>query len=484
MKLIKLFSVLVGLVVLISLSSCTKQLARININPNAVENPQPAYLLTNAIITACNTYWSLGAADGSNGNPSNLFVQYWASDQYTDQDRYIFANNDFQGFWTSLYSGSLINLNEIIQLPDGESNSNYKGIALILRSWEYCLLTDAFGDIPYSQSIQIEKYPTPAYDPQQKVYEGILNDLKIALDSLNPDGAGVNGDVIYNGNINLWEKLDNSLRLRIALRIADREPDLAKSVIQEISNSGGNYISSNSEIAELNYLDAPNDNPLAELFLTRDDYRISKTIVDTLLKLNDPRLPIYAAPTQNPTPQIYVGFPNGLLPGNAGAIGLSNTSRPGSYFLAAHSPAVIMSYAEVLFDRAEAAARGFTDENAKALYQEAITASLQQYNISQNVIDTYLDQPDIQYNPNNFKESIGDQKWIALFGEGSEAFAEWRRLGYPLLKPAVAGVLNGQMPLRFIYPGTEQSLNNKGYQQAITDQGPNLLTTRLWFDVN
>ncbi|TAN01755.1 MAG: SusD/RagB family nutrient-binding outer membrane lipoprotein, partial [Chitinophagaceae bacterium] len=140
--------------------------------------------------------------------------------------------------------------------------------------------------------------------------------------------------------------------------------------------------------------------------------------------------------------------------------------------------------AEVLFDRAEAAARGFTNENAATLYKEAITASLQQYNVSQSDIDKYLAQPEVQYNPDNFKESIGVQKWIALFGQGLEAFAELRRLGYPQLKPAVAGVLNGKMPLRFIYPGTEQSLNKIGYQQAIGNQGPDLLTTRLWFDVN
>lgn len=479
----RIFVVISGLLFLAGASSCSKELARINQNPNAVQNPQPAYLLTGAIKTACDDYWNVGAADAS-GNPSSLFVQYWAAIQYTDQDRYIFANTGFQGFWTNLYSGSIVNLDEIIKQAKDENNPNYQGIALVLRSWNYCLLTDAFGDIPYSQSMQIQQYPAPAYDPQQRVYEGLLNDLDTAQSLLNPNGDAVNGDIIYGGNISEWKKFDNSLRLRIALRIADREPDLAKAVIQQIAGTGNNYISSNADNAELVYQDAPNDNPLYELFLTRDDYRISKTIVDTLFKLNDPRLPIYASPTQDPTAQTYVGIPNGLLVGDASALGFTKTSRPGSYFLSAHAPAVIMSYAEVLFDRAEAAARGFTNENAAALYKEAITASLQQYNVSQSDIDKYLAQPEVQYDPDNFKESIGVQKWIALFGQGLEAFAELRRLGYPQLKPAVAGVLNGKMPLRFIYPGTEQSLNKIGYQQAIGNQGPDLLTTRLWFDVN
>ena len=110
-------------------------------------------------------------------NSSSLFVQQWAIIQYTDPDRYIFTNNDFQEFWTVEYS-SIGNLNQIIKLADDQENPNYKGVALVLRSWAFSLLTDAFGDIPYSQSIQIDKYLTPAYDAQKDVYEGMLNDLK------------------------------------------------------------------------------------------------------------------------------------------------------------------------------------------------------------------------------------------------------------------------------------------------------------------
>jgi hypothetical protein len=194
---------------------------------------------------------------------------------------------------------------------------------------------------------------------------------------------------------------------------------------------------------------------------------------------------VYAAKTQDPTPQNYVGLPNGLLVGDASDYGFSKTSKPGAYFLDPHAPAVIISYAEVLFDRAEAAARGFTNEDASDLYAQAIKASLNQYNISDAATVTdYLAQASVQYDAANFKKSIGEQKWIALFGQGLEAFAEWRRLDYPQLQPAVAGVLDGKIPVRFIYPGTEQSLNGKNYKAAVANQGPDVLTTKLWFDVN
>jgi hypothetical protein len=96
------------------------------------------------------------------------------------------------------------------------------------------------------------------------------------------------------------------------------------------------------------------------------------------------------------------------------------------------------------------------------------------------VVNNYL----AQYDASNYKKSIGDQKWLALFGQGLEAFAEWRRLDYPQLTPAVAGTLGGKIPVRFLYPGTEQSLNGANYKAAVASQGADVLTTKLWFDVN
>ncbi|WP_419801322.1 SusD/RagB family nutrient-binding outer membrane lipoprotein [Mucilaginibacter sp.] len=462
-----------------AVSSCKKDLVNLNQNPTAAQNAQPDYLLTGATKLTADTYW--GTAN--NMDASLLFVQHWAKIQYTDPDRYIYTNSAFQELWTVGYSKSIINLNQIIQLANAQANPNYKGVALVLRSWVFLLLTDAYGDIPYKQSAAIDQYLTPVYDAQKDVYFALLDDLKTAQTALDPAGKPIGGDIIYNNNISLWKKFANSLRLRIALRIADREPAKSKQVLADIQTEGGTYISSNAEIAQLVYQTSPNQNPISNLFDTRDDYRISKTMVDQLFALNDPRLPIYASKTQVATPQTYVGLPNGLLVGDASNFGLTKTSKPGTYFLAPQAPAVIMSYAEVLFDRAEAAARGFTTENAASLYTQAIGASLKQYGIADADAAIYTALPAVQYDAANFKKSIGNQKWIALFGQGLEAFAEWRRLDYPQLQPAVAGALNGKIPVRFIYPGTEQALNGINYAAAVARQGPDALTTKLWFDV-
>lgn len=480
MKRIHISLTFFSVLTLIAFTSCKKDLEKVNQNPNAAQQAQPDYLLTAAIKTTADTYWGTN----NNMNSSLLFVQFWSKIQYTDADRYIFSNNDFQELWTTSYSKSIINLNNIIKLAEQQENNNYKAVALVLRSWVFSILTDAYGNIPYKQAAQIDEYLTPAYDAQKDVYLGILDDLKTAQSLLDPTGKAIAGDVIYNNNIARWKKFTNSLRLRIALRIADREPETSKQVISNVQTEGGEYISSNSETAQLVYLNSPNQNPISNLFDTRDDYRISKTITDQLFTLNDPRLSVYAAKTQVVTPQTYVGIPNGLLVGDASNLGFTKTSKPGTYFTSPNAPAVIISYAEVLFDLAEAAARGFTTSDAADLYQQAVTASLKQYGIADNLIPTYLAQAAVQYDASNYKKSIGIQKWIALFGQGLEAFAEWRRLDYPQLQPAVAGVLSGKLPLRFIYPGTEQSLNGQNYKTAVALQGADLLTTKLWFDVN
>ncbi|AEV99408.1 hypothetical protein A4D02_26590 [Niastella koreensis] len=460
-------------------ASCKKDLAEINKNPNAAENPQPDYLLTAAQKITADLYWG---AD-NNFNSSLLIIQHWAKIQYTEPDRYIFSNSSFTSLWNTAYAQSITNLNTIIKLPDEKANVNYKSVAIILRSWVFSLLTDAYGNIPYKQAGDIKNSLTPAYDTQKDVYLGLLDELKSASAALTTTGNTITGDVIYGGKTDRWKKFANALRLRIALRIADQEPEKAKQTIAEVLSDAGGLIGSNTETAQFVYSTSPQQNPISAWFDTRDEFRIAKTMLDKLTALNDPRIPVFANKPTDATVTTYVGVPSGLTTSDANNLGLAKTSRPGSYFFAPLSPAVIMSYSEVLFARAEAAARGFTTEDASALYKAAITASLNQYGITDaTAISNYLGQTAVQYDATNYKKSIGEQKWIALYGEGLEAFAEWRRLDYPQLTPAVAGVLDKKIPVRLIYPGSEQTLNADNYKAAVTNQGTDNLLTKLWFD--
>ncbi|HJV78017.1 MAG TPA: SusD/RagB family nutrient-binding outer membrane lipoprotein [Paludibacter sp.] len=460
----------------LALSSCNNTLDEINKNPNATETPLPPYLLTSALKQGADIYWG----SESNFNSSLLFVQHWAKIQYAEPDRYDVSNSSFTSLWNTGYSTLITDLNTILNFSDQQANSNYKGIALTLRSWTFLLLTDAYGSIPYKEAGQ---KVTPAYNTQKEVYTGLLEDLKQAQSLLSTTNGTVTGDLAYKGNIAKWKKLVNSLRLRIALRISDKEPALAKQAAIDATTDAGGLISSNSETFQFIYTSSPQQNPASAWFETRDDYRISKTIVDKLYELSDPRLSVYAQLPSDASVGKYVGGANGLSNSDANSQGFAKTSKPGTYFLTSQSPAVIFAYSEVLFDLSEAVARGYIAGDAEQFYKNAITASLNQFGITDaTVISNYLNQAVVKYDATNYAKSIGTQKWIAFFGQGLDAFAEWRRLDYPQLTAGPATVLDGQIPSRFFYPGTEQSLNGTSYQAAIAIQGKDLLITKLWFD--
>lgn len=461
----------------LSLFSCSKQLAEINENPNSTSNPDPAYLLTGVEKTAATNYWGSTA----NYSGTQLITQQWARIQYTDLDRYIYTNSTFTSFWNNILSYHITALDDIINIGRNTNNNNYVAVGHVLRAWEFQLLTDVFGDVPYSQVNKIDSFATQKYDTQQDIYHSLINELDSALTLFDVNGTPIEGDRIYSNSITKWQKFANGLKIRIALRIADREPDFSKKWINEAIQSG-KIMESNADNATFIFSSSPNWNPVAEIFSTREDSRISANLVNTLENLNDPRLPIYAdLPTDT---SIYIGVPNGLLVGDASKYGLYKTSRPGAYFRADAAPAVILTFSELQFALAEAVERGFISGDAASFYNNGITASFNQYGIeSTSDINEYLSQSEVKYNPTNYKKSIGQQKWIALFGQGIECFSEWRRLDYPVLTPAVAGVLNGAIPVRFIYPGTEQTLNKANYTAAVAHQGTDNLLTKLWFDV-
>ncbi|KAA6439371.1 SusD/RagB family nutrient-binding outer membrane lipoprotein [Dyadobacter flavalbus] len=461
------------------LAGCQDELEEINENPNEAISAQPEYLLANSIKSNADVILGSDASMET----TTLFVQHWAKIQYTDVDKYTVSISNIQNIWTNLYSQGLTDFTRIIEIGEQTGNVNYQAVGLILKSWTFQILTDLYGDIPYSEAGKIEQTLTPKYDAQKDVYLGLLNDLKKASELINPAGSPISGDVIYNGNLNKWKKFANSLRLRIALRIADREPEIAKTVVAELAADKSQLIASNDEIAQLNYLASPNQNPVSRDRETRDDYRVSKSVIDKLQELKDPRLAIFANKTVDATPTGYLGVTNGLPADSSAKLGFTKTSKLGDYFTAPTSPAVFLSYSEVLFNLAEAAQRGFIADKPAELYKAAVTASLQQFKVNSADITAYLAQPAVAYNPANFKKSIGEQKWLALFSQGPEAYTEWRRLDYPQLKPAYAGVLDGKIPSRLIYPTGEQALNGANYKAAVANQGEDRLTTKLWFDV-
>ncbi len=503
------FLCLFGLALIIG--SCDKNFDEVNRNPNQPENVTPDLLLPNIIRGSVNTWANLG------WNYGNLVMQYSSKIQFTSEDRYEWGPQSTP--WNTYYS-LLRDVKNIELLSAAGEQNNYLGVALVLKSWMYHVLTDCYGDIPYSEAIKgkSDAIYFPVYDPQEKVYEGILEDLKRANDLLGSSSEAVRGDILFEGNILKWKKLANSLRLRILLRLSKRiDPSAAMREI--LSDPTANPVfQSNQDQAALQYLPtAPNQ---WTLYTTRsgsyDEIRMSTTIEQALKRLDDPRLGVYFQPTTNSGAGTageegdYAGVPNGLndeealqySPSGDPTKGGSNyISRVGLMFaclacdpLASPTAAqgIIMTYAELQFILAEAAERGYISGDPGAYYLNGIRASFDyyttrvpaNYGIQVTPPDSYFTQAEVEYTGDTQAKlrKIATQKWLALFFNGLESWFDWKRTGIPEIIPGPGNVNNDRVPRRFIYPTSEQLLNDGAYHQAVQRQGTDDMNTRVWWD--
>lgn len=463
-------------------ASCTGDFDKLNTNPNSASSATADLFMPHGIQSAVDIQsgGSLGMDIGEG------FSQHWARIQYTDIDQYTVSSDVYTAGWQGLFIESLADYNRIIKLGQESGNTNYQAAAVILRSWVFSLLTDIYGDIPYKTAVQgLEGMLLPTYDSQKDVYAGLIAELKTAGESINTANTTmpISGDILFNGDMLKWKKFANSLSLKLLSRMIDKAdaPIDVKSEITRILSDPTKYpvMASVADNIQLNYLDATNNqNPVNVNRKTRDDHRVSATLVDRLVALNDARLPIYAnLPADGGT---YKGVPNGLSSSDANALGLTKTSKVGNYFVAATAPGVIMTYAELLFLKAEFAYKGVAIAGeTSANYAAAITASFAQYKLAAPT--EYIAANALKSGADGYTQ-IMEQKWIALFGQGLEAWTEYRRTGIPALKVPVLNTNQNVLPTRLPYPGSEESLNFANFSAALSSQGgKNDMKLKLWF---
>jgi hypothetical protein len=467
---------------LLTLTLACSDFGDINVNPNNPSTPSPAGLLTGALRNVGTINAQVGPG-GANIVPA-MYVQQLGDVIYIEDSKYKTINFNYNGW----YAGPLINLQHIIELNTDEktrvnastfgSNANQIAIARILKAYFFQWITDRWGDIPYSEALKGEADFTPAFDKQEAIYADLFKEWKEATTQFD-DGNVVQGDILLNGNTSKWKKFANSLRLIAALRLSKVSPEIGKKEFQSALDDG--VLSSATDNVQYKFLsESTNENPVYTNYVVsnRKDYALSDVFVNYLKKTSDPRLPFLAS--KNISGE-YVGVPYAV-----GGAKAQDLSLIGSLLSQQNSPVNIITYAQVLFAQAEAAALGWTNGNAKALYESAIEASLQQWmgnSYTESALKSYLTQPEIAFSSNSAIEKISTQRWIALFFQGTEAWSEWRRTGYPLLKPATV-TLNGgtEIPRRLAYPVTENTLNEDNYQVVLKSQGKDDHYTRVWWD--
>jgi hypothetical protein len=500
----KLVTVCSGLAVALGVAACnTDNLTNLNKNPNSPEDVPATALFTTAAVDAVGRW--MGA--GYNLRTTEFVVQHQAEVQYPDEDRYTrITGGSTAPYFDNPYITHLEDLQKVIAKGEAANQAGIYGPALALRTWSFSYLTNSWGDVPYFDALKGDEDPvaglSPKYDPQKDIY----TDMFAVLDKVSKDLAAAgssagdlgSGDPIYGGDLLKWERFANSLRARLALLLVNKDPATATAQLAAAFTAPGGVMQSNADNAELEWPgDGVYNNPWAGFFSTRDDNRVSRTLMNLMLSLNDPRVQLYAQPS--PDDGTYKGAPNALTADDAAPF-ICCSSRvtdkmfPGNtaygFFGGSGNswPSFIMTYAEVALIEAEAANRGLGGLNpaqAAGFYNAGVTASILQWGGSAGDAATYLTQPGVAYTPGTpGLVEIGQQKWLALFSDGGTAWAEWRRTCLPYTLSPGPAASKSNIPRRLQYSTTEVSVNGANRDDAIARQGADAFETRVYWDTN
>ncbi|MFN3849829.1 MAG: SusD/RagB family nutrient-binding outer membrane lipoprotein [Spirosomataceae bacterium] len=448
-----------------------------NISPNSPSSPNTAGILTGAMRNVGGMVTDITPA---------LYTQQFGDVTYIEESRYKTVQWSYNGWYTGPLNAykTIIDLNTDPETKStaaaNGSNNNQIAVSRILKAYTFMWMTDRWGDIPYSQALKGKENFSPAFDSQQSIYNDLFKELKEAQAQFD-GGTAVKGDILLGGNATRWKKFANSLRLVMALRLSKVDPAKGKAEFTAALADG--VLTSNSDNVRYTYLsEANNEHPLYNNYITnnRKDFAVSSTFVDYLVKTNDPRIAAMADKNVNLK---YVGVPYGVFPPTWKS---QDVSLAASTMRAQNSAANVLTYAQVLFSQAEAAKLGWITGDAKALYEAAIKASMQQWlgsAYTDAALADFLKQDDVKYSDAKALELIATQKWVALFYQGNEAWAEWRRTGFPALKAAAKPLnVSGLIPRRMAYPTTEATLNKVNYDKVVASQGADNQETRVWWD--
>lgn len=484
------------------ISSCTKDFTEINTDPNNTPQATPQQLLAPALVSTM----SFNMQRNRNFNNELMQITVNLNDGEGQVFRYDYRPNLSDYLWNGWYS-ELTNFKDIDTIASEPLNFNnsFQGISLICQSWIYSLLTDTYGDVPYFESNKAKKelggIIEPKFDRQKDIYLDIFKKLEEANELLKT-GTSIppQSDPVYYGNVSRWRKFGNSLYLRLLLRIsgkAEVAAEVTAKIKDIVETNAANYpiMTSNDESAVLRWTGVPPyTSPLINV--REQDFRfpgIASFFIDNLVNWNDPRIDISLgtnginrwgiAPYQG----AFAGVPSGYAPGT------SITKKSWFYSMTSTTSlqtdpmtGILMNYAELKFILAEAALKGWISSSPETHYNDGVLNSIKYWLPNWNVpVITYLQNADMQWSTattfDEQMELIHLQKYYALFLVDMQQWFEYRRTGKPTL-PKGAGLRNnGVMPARMVYPVYVQSTNPTNYQQAVASQGPDLISTQVWW---
>ncbi|SHF45162.1 SusD/RagB family nutrient-binding outer membrane lipoprotein [Pedobacter caeni] len=460
----------IGLLSFILLFTACKKFDHYLNNPNKPTNATPALLLTGI----CDSVF--------NANPISAAYAVRHLTYYerpSESVNYNWNRADFGGYST---------LRQVKKMEElGQGNASYQGLGKFFRALLFSRLTETFGDIPYRQSMMMDQgVDKPAYDTQEEVYVGILQDLEQANELLQANSGKIDGDIIYKGNIQQWKQLVNAFRLRILIHLSKREGSTKINIRDQfnaILSNPAKYplmsgLADNGQIV-YNASDVSNYYPTAGSLSVATLVSLEQSYVDLLKSRKDPRLFSIADPVAGQPAGVFESY-NGVDAGLSPADQQSTASK--SSLIARryvdlkapiNEPMILLGYAEQEFLIAEGIVRGWASGNAETHYNNGITASLAFYKITGSKTTDYLNGALVKYDAAKGLEMILMQKYLAFFmNSGWEPFYEQRRTGIPTFRVGPGTLNGGKVPKRWLYPLNEFQYNKENAEAAVARQYP------------
>jgi hypothetical protein len=473
------------------LGGCKKFLD-INDNPNIVKDPGVENVLPSAQVEIAHVLGNLFQVNGS------FWAQYWTqsplANQYKQYDQYQPTTDNYNRPWGTFYDGALSDLKYIYNTANEKSNKNYMAISKLLMAYTFQVITDAWGDVPYSEALKgldgDGGIVSPKFDAQASIYDSLVvlvNEGISLIDVNSPVHPGAD-DLMYGGDMEKWLKFANTLKLKIGLRLSEVNAGKAENIIRSI-DSNAVFIEMGDD-ALITYTTAGgSQNPLYSemvgLNRTQNLYA-SSTCVDSMNANFDPRVFVFYKPLGNGT---VVGNKQGDFNSSTAATGKSivsaNVAGEASNDASATAPVRFLSASESYLLQAEAVARGWWNGDDEGLFKSGIEASFDAYGITDPTEIAYYNDstywgvyPTAGSMPDRVRHIV-TQKWFSMCGnQGFEAWTEQRRTGYPdFLVQSVNSLIGAKKPARFVYPTNEINLNANFPGLKSVDQ-------RVWWDIN
>ncbi len=466
------------IIALATLWSCQtdERYENLNRDPKNPTEVKADFLFTSATVSLNDQM----ATPNVNNNIFRFIAQYFTTTTYLDEPNYdVNQRGITDRHWSELYRDVIFDLQDakIIVEADPELTEAEKSARLgqieVLEVYAWSIMVDTFGNVPYTEAVNATDFPLPVYDDAATIYADLITRIGAASAKLEAGQGFTAADVLYNGDMNVWNKFANSLQLRLAMRLSDVNPALSKSTA-EAAIAGGVF-TSNADNAELEYQsNPPNTNPLWEDLVEsgRSDYLPAATIVDIMNDLEDPRRATYFF---NETVDDFVGGVYG------GSNNYTSYTHVGEAFLDPILPGILLDYAEVEFNLAAAARLDYTGAGSEsAHYNAAITASIVYWGGSEADATDYLALPAVAYNDSD--EQFATQFWLAMYNNPFEGWSVWRKYDAPaLVLPEDSG---NAIPLRYTYPVNEQNLNQDQYEAASSAIGGDDQQSPIFWDIN